>query len=436
MINDFKKSDLNRVVTFCLIILLFISENHYLLFILLTLLFLFFLIYFDLLKNLTVINYNLFKIFPLVFYIQRLSSIFINQNKSIFWDMQLFLFELNCQNDWSLHYTYKYSDQSIECTSLGFGPFSRYIYGPFSKFFGLKLDPWNTSLFILAFLFIFFVYLIYRKINQDLLFLNLMFTFPPFLFLFETLNHDLIFLYCFLLLLNEKKIMSNNSYLFLLTILTLFKIYTISLLLGELIYRLLNKQRISKILIVTLLNISILLWYYRSLNLDIPNPISKVLTFGFLHDLKLLQTININYYFLYIILFFVLLTVLISLRKKINLLIFKSELGTWNKDDTYLSFLFLFLGLFVNSYSNYGYKFSLNILIVLIIAKYLTKNALAFFIFIFSMIPIQYFVGTTLENNLFEILFFILNKFAFYGFFFFIILLTISIFENKKSTTN
>ena len=42
---------------------------------------------------------------------------------------------------------------------------------------------------------------------------------------------------------------------------------------------------------------------------------------------------------------------------------------------THLTILFLFLILFINSYSNYGYKFSLNILLIFAIAKYLNKKA-------------------------------------------------------------
>jgi len=435
VINNFKIINSNRVITFFLIILFLISLNYYLLFIIASLFFISFIIYFDLLKNLTKLNLNLFKLFPLLFYAQKLISIFINQNKSIFWDMQLFIFELNCQFDWSLHYTYKFSNEIIECTSLGFGPFPKYIYGPFSKLFLVLLDPWSTSLIIFSVLFIIFIYLILSKVSHDQLFIYLLITFPPFLFLFETLNHDLIFLYSFLLLIRNNKILNNNLYLFLLTILTLFKIYTIAILFGELIYRFFNNQRFSKILIVSLFNVVILFWYYTSLNLEVPNPISKVLTFGLLHDLRLIKSININSYFLFIILLFTGIILLISKRKNVYRLLFKSKIETWNKNILYLIVLFLFLGLFINSYSNYGYKFSLNILIVLVITRYLTKNALILLVFVFSMIPIQYFVGSTLENNFFELVIFFLNKVAYYGYLFFILTLAIYVIENKNLIT-
>ncbi len=431
MINNLKVYGVNRILTFSLIILFFVSLNNYLYFIISSLFFLFILIYFDLLKNLTNLNIKLFKLFPILFYIQQLISIFVNQNKSIFWDMQLFVFELNCQTQWNLHYTYKFTRETIECTSLGFGPFSKYIFGPFSRLYEVTLDPWNTSLIIFLVLFIIFTYLVLNKISNDLLFLNLLILFPPFLFLFETLNPDLIFLYFFLLLIRNIKSLDNNLYLFFLTVLTLFKIYTIAILFGELVYKFSNNQRSLKIFLVFLLNFAILFWYYTSLNLEIPNPISKVNTFGLLHDLNLLRSININYYILFLILLFTSLILLFSLRKRIYPLLFKSPTENWNKNDIYLTILFLFLLLFINYYSNYGYKFSLNILIFLVIAKYLKKRSLAFMLFVFSMIPIQYFVGTTLENNLSELVFFTFNKIAYYGYLFFILLLTFNIFQNR-----
>ncbi len=431
MINNLKVNDINKIITFSLIILFFVSLNNYLYFIISSLFFLFILIYFDLIKNLTNLNINLFKLFPILFYIQQLISIFINQNKSIFWDMQLFVFELNCQTQWNLHYTYKFTRETIECTSLGFGPFSKYIFGPFSRLYEVTLDPWNTSLIIFLVLFIIFTYLVLNKLSNDLLFLNLLILFPPFLFLFETLNPDLIFLYFFLLLIRNIKSLDNNLYLFFLTVLTLFKIYTIAVLFGELVYKFSSNQRSLKIFLVFLLNVVILFWYYTSLNLDIPNPISKVNTFGLLHDLNLLRSININYYILFIILLFTSFILLFSLRKRIYPLLFKSTAENWNKNDIYLTILFLFLLLFINYYSNYGYKFSLNILIVLVIAKYLKKRSLAFMLFVFSMIPIQYFVGSTLENNLYELVFFTFNKVAYYGYLFFILILTFNIFQNR-----
>ena len=378
-------------------------------------------------------NISLFKLFPLFFYVQKLINAFINQNKSIFWDMQLFIFELNCQAQWNLHYTYKFTNEIIECTSLGFGPFSKYIYGPFSRLLKVTLDPWNTSLIIFFILLIIFAYLIVSNLSTDLLYLNLVFTFPPFLFLFETLNHDLIILYCFLLLLRNNKILDNNFYLFLLTVLTLFKIYTIVILFGELVYKYINNQRLSKILIVSLLNVIVLFWYYTSLNLDIPNPISKVNTFGLLHDLRLIESINIRYYFTFIILFFVSLILFFSVRKKVYSLLFRSRLETWEKNDSHLTILFLFLILFINSYSNYGYKFSLNILLIFAIAKYLNKSILVSIICVFSIIPIQYFVGPTLENNFFELVFFVINKITYYCYLFFILFLAVYVFENKDS---
>ena len=120
MINDLKIIKQNRIISFSLIILFFISINSYLFFIITSIFFVFYLIYFDLLKILNKLNISLFKLFPLFFYVQKLINAFINQNKSIFWDMQLFIFELNCQAQWNLHYTQV--TNNYWCTSL-VGPF-------------------------------------------------------------------------------------------------------------------------------------------------------------------------------------------------------------------------------------------------------------------------------------------------------------------------
>ena len=78
--------------------------------------------------------------------------------------------------------------------------------------------------------------------------------------------------------------------------------------------------------------------------------------------------------------------------------------------------IFSFLSIFINSFSNYGYKFSLNILLFLAVFKYLKKNILLLFLIAFAVIPLQYYVGVSLENNIIELIFSSLEV-LFYGFF-------------------
>ena len=146
MINELKIFKLSTVATVFIACLYLLSNFFYEYFILISILFFIYLFNSKNKNWLTKTNVNLLKFFPIFFYLLRIITIFIHQNKSIFWDMQLFLFKLNCQVDWSLHYTYKFTTEKMECISLGFGPFSEYIYGPFARQFNITLNPWTSSI--------------------------------------------------------------------------------------------------------------------------------------------------------------------------------------------------------------------------------------------------------------------------------------------------
>ena len=438
MINELKNFKLSNFALVLIICLYLFSTFFYEYFVLVSILFFIFIFNFKSKNLFTKTNINLIKFFPIYFYIVRIIKIFLDQNRSIFWDMQLFLFKLNCQVDWSLHYTYKFTTEKMECISLGFGPFSEYIYGPFAKHFNIILNPWTTSVWIFFITFSLIFYLICIQKNNDLLFLNILITFPPFLFLFETLNHDIIFIFYFLVLFKNEKFLNRNSYLFFLTLLTLFKIYPIFILFGLIVYKLLSKdyENIKKITIVSFINSAVLLWYYNTLNISVPSPISKVYTFGLLHDFNLLESIKPNYLYLFITSIFLLLILLFLFRQKLYLSIFNIEFTKSNTTDSLLIIIFSFLSIFINSFSNYGYKFSLNILLFLAVFKYLKKNILLLFLIAFAVIPLQYYVGVSLENNIIELIFFFFSKVLFYGFFittFFIFVFEIEKLINSKN---
>ena len=179
-----------------------------------------------------------------------------------------------------------------------------------------------------------------------------------------------------------------------------------------------------------------LLWYYNTLNISVPSPISKVYTFGLLHDLNLLESIKPNYLYLFITSIFLLLILLFLFRQKLYLSIFNIEFTKSNTTDSLLIIIFSFLSIFINSFSNYGYKFSLNILLFLAVFKYLKKNILLLFLIAFAVIPLQYYVDVSLENNIIELVFFFFSKVLFYGFFittFFIFVFEIEKLINSKN---
>ena len=438
MINELKIFKLSTVAMVFIACLYLLSNFFYEYFILISILFFIYLFNSKNKNWLTKTNVNLLKFFPIFFYLLRIITIFIHQNKSIFWDMQLFLFKLNCQVDWSLHYTYKFTTEKMECISLGFGPFSEYIYGPFARQFNITLNPWTSSIFIFVITFSTMIYLIYKQKNNDFLFLNLLITFPPFLFLFQTLNHDIIFIFYFLILFKNEKFLASNLYMFFLTLLTLFKIYPIFILFGVIVYKLLSKdyENIKKITIVSLINTVVLLWYYNSLNISVPSPISKVNTFGLFHDLTLLESINTMYLYIFITSLSIFLISLFILRQKLYSSIFKIQIKEWKTQDSLLIIIFSFLSIFINSYSNYGYKFSLNILLFLAVFKFLNKNMTLLFFITFAVIPLQYFVGTSLENNIVELFLFFLSKTLYYCFLTFTFLILVFNIEKLIQSKN
>ena len=442
MINQLKIFNLSNLTTVFIVCLYLLSNFIYEYFILVSIIFFIFLFNSKNKNWLTKTNVNLLKFFPIFFYLLRIIKIFIHQNKSIFWDMQLFLFNLNCRVDWSLYYTYKFTTEEMQCLSLGFGPFSEYIYGPFARQFNIIINPWTTSIFIFVITFLTLMYLIFKQKNTDFLFLNILITFPPFLFLFETLNHDIIFIYYFLVLFKNEKFLASNLYLFFLTLLTLFKIYPLVILFGVIVYKLISKdyENIKKITAVSLINTVVLLWYYNSLNISVPSPISKVNTFGLFHDLTLLESINTLYAYLFITFLSIFIISLLILRQKFYLSIFNIQTKGWKIQDSMLIIIFSFLSIFINSFSNYGYKFSLNILLFLAVFKFLKKNTTLLFLIIFASIPIQYYVGISLENNIIELFSFFLSKTLYYIFLSFTFLILVlhieKLIKSKNQTIN
>ncbi len=438
MINELKIFNSSNLITVFIVCLYLLSNFIYEYFILLSILFFIFLFNSKNKNWLNKTNTNLLKFFPIFFYLLRIIKIFTNQNKSIFWDMQLFLFNLNCRVDWSLYYTYKFTTEEMQCLSLGFGPFSEYIYGPFARQFNIMIDPWTTSIFIFVITFLTMIYLIFTQKNTDFLFLNILITFPPFLFLFETLNHDIIFIYYFLVLFKNKKFLDNNFYMFFLTLLTLFKIYPIVILFGVIVYKLISKdyENIKKITTVSLINTTVLLWYYNSLNISVPSPISKVNTFGLFHDLTLIASINTIYLYLFSTFLSIFLISLLILRQKFYPSIFNIQIKEWKTQESLLIIIFSFLSIFINSFSNYGYKFSLNILLFLAVFKFLNKNITLIFLITFAAIPLQYYVGISLENNIIELFLFFLSKTLYYGFLSFTFLILVLHIEKLIKSKN
>ena len=95
MINELKNFKLSNFALVLIICLYLFSTFFYEYFVLVSVLFFIFIFNFKSKNLFTKTNINLIKFFPIYFYIVRIIKIFLDQNRSIFWDMQLFLFMLN-----------------------------------------------------------------------------------------------------------------------------------------------------------------------------------------------------------------------------------------------------------------------------------------------------------------------------------------------------
>ena len=369
-------------------------------------------------------NHLTFRTIPIFFYIVEVTKFLLNKNKeSIFWDMQLFLFRIKCNLDWSSHYRYKFSSEKIECTELGFGPAI--------NFFKFDLDAWLFSILIFFAFLILLFYFLFKLSGMDLLIVAYFLVTPSFYFLMQSLNHDIFFLTLFTFLFRNYKIYNNIIFLTFLTFLTLFKIYSIGIFFGIFLFLISSKnlRENFKFLFVFILNLSLRVNYYFSNNISVPSPVSKIYSFGVFHDFNLIKNTSLLMSQIFILFYVLCIFYILFNSDKIfhvffNKLLFKSNQEKFN------TIVFTSLVLLILIYSNYGYKYVNIIFTLLIVLKYVNKKFTFPIITSVIFIPLNYFVGNQFQNSIYEILLFSLSRISFYFLHFLVILLFIKFLKS------
>ncbi len=367
----------------------------------------------------------------LISYLYVIYDYLSKDNLTIFWDMQQFIFLLNCNANKLLYvdgnitqYEYKpiNSTRSYECfDDVGFGPFSFLIQT------NLNIEI-LTIVFAVAYILsiLFFQF----KNVQTSIYLYLVFIFmsPSLIFMFESLNPDIVILFYFIFRLFSKNYMKEIN-IFDYLILTFFiqiKIFPIAVLFGITTYQIFKNKKASKSIIFLIVNLFILIYYSFSLSTitRAPTEVSSLnRTFGIFSDYLILEKFSILLFF-----YFFIIVLFIFFQNKNT---FRKNNEWLNGRDDTIDIIYLPLILLILSFANYGYKFSF-ILIYIISSKILiNKNKEALVFMYIALTPLIYFFGFSLEIEPLNIAFLMLNKLIHLYFYSFFVVYYFKIFKNS-----
>ncbi len=367
----------------------------------------------------------------LISYLYIVYDYLSKDNITIFWDMQQFLFLLNCNTNTLLNldgnltqYEYKpiNSSQSYECfDDVGFGPFSFLIQT------NLNIEILTivfAGAYILSILFFqfqnvqtkFYLYLVFILMS------------PSLIFMFTSLNPDIVILFYFISRLFSKNYMKEIN-IFDYLILSFFiqvKIFPIAVLFGIVTYQILKNKKAFNSIIFFIVNLFTLIYYFFSLTTitRAPAELSSLnRTFGIYSDFVILEK------FVFLLFLYLLIIVLFIVFQ--NKYTFQKN-DEWFKDrDETIDLIYLPLILVILSFANYGYKFSF-ILIYLISSKILFDKKKKILILIYVILtPLIYFFGFSFQVEPLNISFLILNKLIHVYFYSFFVVYYFKIFKSS-----
>ena len=367
----------------------------------------------------------------LISYLYIVYDYLSKDNITIFWDMQQFLFLLNCNTNTLLNldgnltqYEYKpiNSSQSYECfDDVGFGPFSFLIQT------SLNIEILTivfAGAYILSILFFqfqnvqtkFYLYLVFILMS------------PSLIFMFTSLNPDIVILFYFISRLFSKNYMKEIN-IFDYLILSFFiqvKIFPIAVLFGIVTYQILKNKKAFNSIIFFIVNLFTLIYYFFSLTTitRAPTELSSLnRTFGIYSDFVILEK------FVFLLFLYLLIIVLFIVFQ--NKYTFQKN-DEWFKDrGETIDLIYLPLILLILSFANYGYKFSF-ILIYLISSKIFFDKKKKILILIYVILtPLIYFFGFSFQLEPLNISFLILNKLIHVYFYSFFVVYYFKIFKSS-----
>lgn len=349
------------------------------------------------------INQFFLKISFLSFLIARLisgynlniSNIWINlsqMNYSLtgrFIDLQSVFWSLNCNSVINGEYIMYGSEQILNC------PYN-ISYGPLFEIISFKNNVLFSTFFVtaLAFLliYLYFIDSLAKYDNKSSYIFTLCMFSPPVNFLLERMNFDIIIYITIFIIYTKIKNHYIKNFIFL--VLAMLKYYPIFLVFGNLIFKLVKKQK-SKILpdILGIILFSLFISYY-SFNSSILNqpvrPFRSDRTFGILSDaLNISNIFKTDYKLNYIFLVLIILLIILFIKKE-----FTYSYLFENDKNHNLIFMFLSLSFF----ANYDYRLAFLILIFSSISKAGNKNIfISFYIFIFSSPSLLHAYGNNFQ---------------------------------------
>ncbi len=297
-------------------------------------------------------------------------------------------------------------------------------YGPLWEFLYLEFNLVFVFYF-LSLLTIIITQILYirgiNNLNKHYFLVYFIYISPPIAFVIERLNFDLLVIIIAIFAKKLYKKNFKNTSLFILTFITLIKIYPILFILGIGLYEGVKKNYKNVIIpsFVFLVNVLIYIFFYLNNLQDgfIPNPSGITWTFGLMSDLdNYSKILNISTHILLIgFIVFIFITQLILYRNNYKTSLFNSE-NIFNE-------IYYFLPVFfVSIYFNFDYRLCL----LSVPLYYLFKNKIINLLSISSMIFLlssvsKYFDTNSYQENTINFItsgFFILvNHLSFYLFF-------------------
>ncbi len=350
---------------------------------------------------------------------------FLNSlNNDIFWDTQLFFLQLRCNFNDLFSYNFQLSGNLINCLEGGLGYDGKVNigFGPLSKILKLNLDIWNTTiLFSILVSIVFLIYLIKIDINQIRLFDLTLILSPSFIFLFDSMNLDiLIFLISVIYFYFLKK--WNITFLIIFSIFCLLKLYPLGFILGIFIFNFINKDLKGSLISGGFLvgNFLYILYSYLFNNFALTQkPFAPVRTFGLLSDAEAIKRFyGFEFFRIYHLVLLVLgfYFVLILLDKK--------SILKKNINDNFDQRIFLMTSpvvLIISLFSNYSYKMVFIFIAATIIHKNITITEKVILYFFFFTNPLIMIFGISGGISVIEFSLFFINRLCGYYFTFLII---------------
>jgi hypothetical protein len=363
-------------------------------------------------NNFSKINTYLIKLLPIFFYSKYLFEIY-KDRQIIFWDSQLFLLYIRCNDYFYGEYAFKLDmNLKMPCPeTIGFGPLSNILK--------TSSDPFLLSIIFMALIFLVLIFVLFKLENKELLYVSIFYISPSSKFLISTLNPDIIiFIFCLYLLVKHKQSLNLFDSIILVS-LCLLKVYPIAILFGYILLAYLKKE-LKKFYILMLIFAGNLFIFFKYFYLDgnwLPTVNSASRTFGLLSDFQLYKRIPFsNIYSNKLLLFLTLIIFLLTFLYFFRYSKLYFEIKNLRFETRSLEILVIFTPLVVviNLFANYGYKFVFNYLLIFIILKQNLKYLNLSFLFLAFIIPLLNIVGYDFNPSVFSTVMFFASRVLFY----------------------